>query len=217
MSNYLKPDDCYLENGKSICKVIGCGKKHYSKGFCKTHYYSQKKQQAQHKKAQEKYEELHTLERQERNREYYIGKKKEVLTEEGYEGILSVIKTLDSYKLDLLRDFLLGKAEIVHKDDLRAVETVRKWIFRMGGSITKQCEDMLKNPKVSDKVKQDIIKEILGRIIPPKHEIAIDNKREKMTVEELVQDGLRIVSIIEKAEKPEIMVRRDPGRPNKGD
>ena len=217
MSDYLKPDETYLEGGKRICKVVGCGKKHYSKGFCKTHYYKQKKQQASHKRAQEKYEELHTIERQERNREYYLGKKKEVLTEEGYQGILKVIKTLGSYKLDLLRDYLLGKADIIHKDDLRAVETVKRWILRMGSVLTEGYEKALKDPKVSEKVKADMRKEILGRIIPPKQEIAIENKRDKMTIDELVQDGLRIISVIEKAEKPEIAVRRDPGRPIRED
>jgi len=202
-----------LPGHDKVCKLEGCNKKHYAKEYCKYHYYRRTKEKAQHKKIQKKYDELHSLEKREKNKEYYLGKKKEALSEEGFEGIMRAIRALNTYKLDLLRDFLLGKADIVHTDDLRAVETVRKWILRMGSNITKQYEDMLKDSRVSDKVKTDIVKEILGRIIPPKQEISIDDKRDKMSVEDLVKDGLRIVSIIEKAEKPEILIKRDPGRP----
>jgi len=217
MGEYLKEDETYLEGGKRICKIKGCGKKHYAGGFCKYCYYSRRKQQAQHKKAQKKYEELHKFEKKEYNKEQYLDKKKEVLADEGYEGIMKSIKALNSYKLDLLRDFLLGKAYIIHHDDLQAVETVKRWILRMGSVLTDGYEKSLKSPNVSEKVKADMRKELLGRIIPPKQEITVEEKKSKLTVDELLTKSIKIIEVVEKGVKHEGMIRRIPGRPSKED
>lgn len=197
-----------------VCDVEGCEKKHYSRGFCKYHYYQLKYPKKKFKESLEKYRLKNKEEIAVKRTETIDRKKKEKLVASGVDGVLEQIKELTPVELDLLRAFLLGNAVIIYKDNLRAKEEAEKWYLRVDHKARQTLETILDHPtKSTPKTLLDTAKEIMSRIVPPKQEIVIKDPIKKRPIDELLKEAKRRVVIIAEGGKAEKPYHRKVGRP----
>lgn len=117
------------------------------------------------------------------------------------EDLKKHVDTLNFTEIVLLNDYFAGKAVITYKSVAQAEEAMNEWIMRMGTKLCIDYERMLDDPKVKDKERIAIMKELLLRVSPPTQEIIIDNKNKGKTDHTLLLDAQKIVVGISKSFK----------------
>lgn len=214
---------------KRTCTIEGCGLTHYGRGLCSMHYlrmYNKARHEADKKiiEQKEKDRKKHVMYdiknkefRSEKNR---TGVSIEALKEtargaKGMNWCIDAIRRLHPDKIDRLVLFLMKKAEIVTKDEMKQIEESKKWLGKIVQKVHGYWTDVMDDPEASDTLKFNVSKEILSRIVPPKQEIELKDEKRDIPTEELVKQSMNLVVMIKDGNaKKEVSFERNPvGRP----
>jgi hypothetical protein len=205
-----------------FCAVEGCGKKHYARGLCRTHYNHEHhgarvagRVRKSGEKTKYEIENADFLKQRDKTHERIEVLKEVARGQKGLAWCIDTIRKIHPDKLDRLVLFLTKKAEIVTKEEFKQIQETKQWLGKIVQKVHGYWTDVMDNPGASDTLKFNVSKEILSRIVPPKQEIDIHDSKRDVPTDDLLKQSLKLVLMIDR-HKPKEEVsfeRREAGRP----